>query len=182
MPPAHLRAGGRVKISLIVALGSNHVIGKDNTMPWHLPGDLRYFKRITLNKPVVMGRNTFESIGKPLPQRSNIVISRNTGYQPAGTTVVHSLEEALQKGREVLRWLDPGNDELMIIGGAQIYMQALPLAERLYLTQVHAQPQGDAFFPAFDRHEWNEVAREDHAACERNPHAYSFIVLDKLNR
>jgi dihydrofolate reductase len=168
-----------VKISLIVALASNHVIGKDNTMPWHLPEDLRYFKRITLNKPVVMGRNTFESIGKPLPQRSNIIISRNTSYQPAGVTVVHSLEEALQKGQEMLRWLDPGNNELMIIGGAQIYDQALPLAVRLYLTEVHAELEGDAFFPAFNRKEWHEVAREDHAACERNPLDYSFIVLDQ---
>lgn len=169
-----------MKIALIVAMARNRVIGKNNTMPWHLPEDLRYFKRITLNKPVIMGRNTFESIGKPLPQRSNIIISRNPAYQAAGATVVNSLEQALLQAQHLLQKQQaPQDSELMIIGGAQIYSQALPLAERLYLTEVAAEPEGDAFFPAFDRSNWQEVAREDHKACERNPYDYSFIVLDR---
>jgi dihydrofolate reductase len=167
-----------MKIALIVALARNHVIGKDNAMPWHLPEDLRYFKRVTLGKPVIMGRNTYESIGKPLVQRPNIIISRNTGYKVDGATVVHSLEAALALGTELLRNAGP-DSELMIIGGAQIYAQALPLAQRLYLTEVHAEPEGDAHFPPFDRKQWQEVAREEHPACARNPYAYDFLVLDR---
>lgn len=165
-----------MKIALIVAMAQNRVIGKDNRMPWHLPEDLRYFKRVTLGKPVVMGRNTFESIGKPLVQRPNIIISRNSDYRVDGATVVHSLDAALMLGQSLLQHAD---DELMIIGGAQIYAQALPLAQRLYLTEVHAEPEGDACFPAFERSHWVEVARESHAACERNPYAYDFLVLDR---
>lgn len=167
-----------MKIALIVAMARNHVIGKDNTMPWHLPEDLRYFKRITLGKPVIMGRNTYESIGKPLVQRPNIIISRNPDYTVDGATVVHSLDAALQLGTQLL--CDAGPDgELMIIGGAQIYAQALPHAQRLYLTEVHAEPEGDAHFPRFDRSKWQEVAREEHPACARNPYAYDFLVLDR---
>lgn len=167
-----------MRIAFIVAMARNHVIGKDNAMPWHLPEDLRYFKRVTLGKPVIMGRNTYESIGKPLVQRPNIIISRNAAYAVAGATVVPSLDAALALGAELLQ--DAGPDsELMIIGGAQIYTQALPLAQRLYLTEVHAEPAGDAFFPRFDRGEWQEVAREEHAACDRNPYAYDFLVLDR---
>lgn len=167
-----------MKIALIVAMARNHVIGKDNRMPWHLPEDLRYFKRVTLGKPVIMGRNTFESIGKPLVQRPNIIISRNAGYKVEGATVAHSLDAALMLGSQLLN--DAGPDsELMIIGGAQIYAQALPQAQRLYLTEVHAEPEGDAHFPDFDRSQWQEVAREEHPACERNPYAYDFLVLDR---
>jgi dihydrofolate reductase len=168
-----------MKIALIVAMARNRVIGKDNTMPWHLPEDLRYFKRVTLDKPVVMGRNTFESIGKPLVQRPNIVVTRNGSYKVDGATVVHSLDAALLLGQTLLQ--GKGDDaELMVIGGAQIYEQALPLAQRLYLTEVQAEPEGDAFFPAFAREEWREVARESHAACERNPYAYDFVVLERV--
>lgn len=167
-----------MKIALIVAMARNHVIGKNNTMPWHLPEDLRYFKRVTLGKPVIMGRNTYESIGKPLVQRPNIIISRNAGYKVEGATVVHSLDAALALGAGLQR--DAGPDsELMIIGGAQIYTQALPFAQRLYLTEVHAELEGDAFFPHFDRSQWQEVAREEHPACARNPYAYDFLVLDR---
>jgi dihydrofolate reductase len=167
-----------MKLALIVAMARNHVIGKDNTMPWHLPEDLRYFKRVTLGKPVVMGRNTFESIGKPLVQRPNIIVSRNPDYRVEGATVVPSLEAALALGRELLQ--GAGADaELMIIGGAQIYAQALPLADRLYLSEVHAEPKGDASFPSFNRNDWQEVAREEHKACERNPYDYDFLVLER---
>lgn len=165
-----------MKLALIVAMARNRVIGKNNKMPWHLPEDLRYFKRVTLGKPVVMGRNTFESIGKPLVQRPNIIISRNPDYRVEGASVVHSLDAALTLGSSLLQHAD---DELMIIGGAQIYAQALPQAQRLYLTEVQASPDGDAFFPAFERSDWVEVAREEHPACERNPYAYNFLVLDR---
>lgn len=169
-----------MKISLIVAMARNRVIGKDNKMPWHLPEDLRYFKRVTLNKPVIMGRNTFESIGKPLPQRSNIIISRNAAYQVEGALVVNSLEQALQLAADIHQQQQTQEDgELMIIGGAQIYAQALPLADRLYLTEVAAEPEGDAFFPAIERSQWQEVAREEHKACARNPYDYDFIVLEQ---
>ena len=163
-----------MKISLIVAMAQNRVIGRDNQMPWHLPEDLRYFKRITLNKPVVMGRNTFESIGKPLPHRTNIVISRNPDYRIDGAVVVNSLEAALQVCRDLKA------AEAMIIGGAQIYAQALPMADLLYLTEVAAHIEGDASFPEFDRSQWQETARESHQASDNNPWDYAFVVLEKL--
>ena len=165
-----------MKLSLIVAAARNHAIGLNNKMPWHLPEDLKYFKRVTLGKPVIMGRNTFESIGRPLPGRPNIVISRNADYKAEGITLVTSLDEALAAAE---RLLPAGQDEVMVIGGAQIYAQALPLATRLYLTEVDAEPEADAFFPAFDRSQWHEEARETHTACERNPYAYSFVLLQK---
>lgn len=165
-----------MKISLIVALARNHAIGFNNSMPWHLPEDLRYFKRVTLGKPVIMGRNTFESIGRPLPGRPNIVISRNSAYPAEGITLVQSLDAALQAAQKLL---PVDQQEVMVIGGAQIYAQALERADRLYLTEVDAEPQADAFFPQFARSEWREVARESHQACDKNPYAYSFVVLER---
>lgn len=170
-----------MKISLIVAMAENRIIGRDNAMPWHLPGDLRFFKRVTLNKPVIMGRNTFESIGKPLVERPNIVVTRNPDYRPEGVTVANSLEEGLAAAGRLIA-ATPDNNEVMIIGGGEIYAQALPLADRLYLTEVHAVVEGDASFPAFERAEWREVSREDHLKCERNPYDYSFLILEKQQR
>jgi len=170
-----------MKIALIVAMTRNLVIGKDNKMPWHLPEDLKYFKRVTLNKPVVMGRNTFESIGKPLPQRTNIIVSRNTDYKVAGAIVVQSVEQALQMVADLYHTIEaPEDSEVMIIGGAQIYAQTLALAQRLYLTEIQAEIDGDTSFPVFDRTEWQEVAREEHPATADNPHPYNFLVLDRL--
>lgn len=169
-----------MQIALIVAMARNRVIGKDNAMPWHLPEDLKYFKRCTLGKPVIMGRNTFESIGRPLPQRSNIIVSRSPGYRVEGASVVASIDAALALAAEQLRAVDSDKDsDVMIIGGAQIYAQTLPSAQRLYLTEVQAEPEGDAFFPEFERQAWREVAREDHAACDKNPYPYSFVVLER---
>lgn len=170
-----------MKIALIVAMTRNRVIGKDNKMPWHLPEDLKYFKRVTLNKPVVMGRNTFESIGKPLPQRTNIIVSRNADYKVAGAIVVPSVEQALQMVADLYQTIEaPEDSEVMIIGGAQIYAQTLPLAQRLYLTEIEAEIDGDASFPAFDRSGWQETAREEHPATPDNPYPYNFLVLDRL--
>ena len=169
-----------MKISLIVAMASNRVIGKDNTMPWHLPEDLKYFKRITLKKPVIMGRNTFESIGKPLPQRTNIIVTRNPDYKVPGCIVVNGLDQALQMVADLFETIGKAPDnEVMIIGGAQIYAQSIALADRLYLTEVLCDVPGDAFFPEFDREAWTEVSREDHQAGDSNPYPYSFVVLER---
>jgi len=169
-----------MKIALIVAMARNRVIGKDNAMPWHLPEDLKYFKRITLQKPVIMGRNTFESIGKPLPQRTNIIVTRNPDYKVPGCIVVNGLDQALQMVADLYETVGAEADsEVMIIGGAQIYEQSLGLADRLYLTEVQADVEGDARFPEFDREAWQEVSREDHAATDTNPYPYSFLVLER---
>ncbi len=135
-------------ISLIVAHDKNRVIGLNNKMPWHLPGDLQYFKEQTMGKPMIMGRKTFESIGRPLPGRRNIVITRNADYTAKGIEVVHSLEDALALVKD--------EPEIMIIGGEQIFREALPLADRLYVTEIHHTFEGDTYFPAYE--EWQRVS------------------------
>ena len=166
-----------MKISLVWAMAQNRIIGRNNNLPWHLPEDLKYFKRITLGKPVIMGRKTFGSIGKPLPGRTNIVVTRNADFSAEGVKTVNSLSAA-KALCESIGEID-GISEAMVIGGAEIYTQAMPVADRLYLTEVHANVDGDTFFPEFDRSLWKEVAREDFDASGPNPYAYSFIVLDK---
>ena len=167
-------------IALIAAMAENRVIGRDNALPWRLPGDLRFFKRTTLGKPVIMGRRTFESIGRPLPERDNIVVTRDPAWRADGVQVVHSLDQALaQAGRAAsLR----GAGEVMVIGGASLYRAALPLAQRLYLTLVHATVPGDTYFPALEWREWREVQREDHGADAENPYSYSFLVLTRMQK
>jgi dihydrofolate reductase len=162
---------------MIVAQSSNRVIGRDNKLPWYLPGDLKYFKQATMGKPIIMGRKTFESIGKPLPGRLNIVISRDASFTAQGIKVVMSLPEAIELAES--QALIDGVDEAMIIGGAQIYALALPEAERLYITQVHADIEGDAYFPEFNRSQWTELGREDFSAQGPNPYDYSFIVYQR---
>lgn len=168
-----------MRVAMIVAQAQNRVIGRDNKLPWYLPGDLKYFKQATLGKPIVMGRKTFDSIGKPLPGRLNIVITRDQSYQPDGVKVVHSLQEAIELAES--QALIDGAEELMIIGGEQIYAQALPLAERLYITQVHAEVEGDAHFPVFASADWQELGREDFSAEGPNPYDYSFIVYQRIS-
>lgn len=157
-----------MKISMIAAMAHDRVIGKDNQMPWHLPADLAHFKRVTLGKPVLMGRKTFESIGRPLPGRRNLVISRNPGYQAEGIEVVGSVEAALAllAGSSV--------EELMVIGGGHLYAEMLPSADCLYLTQIDLAAEGDTRFPAFDDGQWQRIECESHPADEKNPHPYSF--------
>ncbi len=157
-----------MKISMIAAMAHDRVIGKDNQMPWHLPADLAHFKRVTLGKPVLMGRKTFESIGRPLPGRRNLVISRNPGYQVEGIEVVGSVEAALAMlaGSSV--------EELMVIGGGHLYAEMLPSADCLYLTRIDLAVEGDTRFPAFDDGQWQRIACESHPADEKNPHPYSF--------
>lgn len=166
-----------MKLSLIVALAKNRVIGRNNKLPWYLPNDLKYFKRVTMGKPVIMGRKTYESIGKPLPGRTNILISRQSDYQPDHVKVVNSLEAAKELAESVC--LLEGQEEAMIMGGAEIYSLALDLCERMYLTEVHADVSGDAYFPEFDKSEWQEVAREDFQAQEPNPYDYSFVTYER---
>jgi len=158
-------------LSLIAALADNRVIGIDNRLPWHLPADLQHFKRITLGKPILMGRKTWESLPGILPGRIHVVITRNPDYQAQGAVVVHSLEEALQRFA--------GADELMLVGGAELYAQAIPLASRMYLTEVHAQPEGDAFFPDFERAQWLEVNRVEGVCDDKNTIAHTFLTLQR---
>ena len=161
---------------MIVAVAENGVIGRNNALPWYLPNDLKYFKQTTMGKPVIMGRKTYESIGKPLPGRTNIVITRQADYQPEGVKVVNSVEAARELAESVC--LIDGQEEAMIMGGAEIYALALPHTDRLYLTEVHADVEGDAFFPEYDKSLWQEVAREDFAAEGPNPYNYSFVVYE----
>jgi dihydrofolate reductase len=161
-----------MKISIVVAMDTNGVIGRDNGLPWHLPADLQHFKRTTMGKPILMGRKTYESIGRPLPGRTNIVITRDTAYRAAGCVVVNSIDAALQAAG--------GQDEIMVIGGAEFYRQALPQTDTIYLTRIHATFSGDTFFPELKAADWREVERSDHAADSRNPHDYSFIRLDRV--
>jgi dihydrofolate reductase len=163
-------------ISLIAAFAKNGVIGKGNQMPWHVPGDLKRFRELTRGHPVIMGRKTFESIGKPLPQRRNIVVTRNQGFSAPGTETASSLQEAISRAQ------GPGSEEIFIIGGAEIYRLALEsgLADRLYLTQIEREYEGDAFFPKWEPAHFRETAREDHREGPDYPVPLSYIVLDRI--
>lgn len=166
-----------MKLALIWAMARNRTIGRNNALPWYLPEDLKYFKRVTLGKPIIMGRKTWESIGRPLPGRTNIVITRDAAFQADGVRVVHSLEQALALAEKIC--LLDGGDEAIVMGGAEIYALALPHADRLYLTQVHADVEGDAHFPPLDLTQWHELGREDFAAQGPNPYDYSFLILER---
>ncbi|MDX7920778.1 type 3 dihydrofolate reductase [Aeromonas media] len=157
-----------MKISMIAALAKNQVIGKNNLMPWHMPADLAHFKRVTLGKPVLMGRKTFESIGRPLPGRRNLVISRNLDYQADGVEMVSSVDVALT------RLQGEGVEELMVIGGGYLYEQLLPKADCLYLTRIDLAVAGDTRFPAFDESDWVRIESDPHQPDEKNPHPYCF--------
>ena len=159
-------------LSLIVAAGERNEIGRDGGMPWHLPADLKHFKEVTLGKPVVMGRRTHESIGRPLPGRRNIVVTRNPGYHAEGCEVAHSLEEALRIAGTAA--------EVMVIGGAALYREALPLAGRIYLTRVAGQFDADTYFPDFDAQEWREKERVHRPVDGRNACACDFVVLERV--
>ena len=160
-----------LRVSLIVAMANDRVIGRGNALPWRLPADLRRFKSLTLGKPVLMGRRTFESIGRPLSGRVNLVLTRDAHWAVEGTVPVRTLAEALEKARD--------SPELMVIGGAAVYALALPLAQRLYLTQVHADLPGDTFFPAFDPREWRDIERSAQPADERHAYALTFLTLER---
>lgn len=158
-------------ISIVVAMDNQGVIGCAGGLPWHLSADLIYFKTITMGKPLIMGRKTHQSIGRPLPGRKNIILTHRQDFFVPACKIVHSLESAL---------LEAGNaDEIMIMGGASIYAQSLPQTDRIYLTEVHADVKGDTYFPEFDKRQWLEVRRETHPGDEKNDCNYSFVVLER---
>jgi len=166
-----------IRLAIVVAVASNGTIGFNNELPWRLPEDLKHFKRITMGHPIIMGRNTYDSIGKPLPGRTNIVVTRQQEWFADGVQVVHSLSQALDAGRRAA--VRDGVSEVMVIGGAEFYRQIIPQAECLYLTEVHAIVEGDAFFPAIDHGEWRELERKKYEADSRNPYPYSFVTLER---
>jgi dihydrofolate reductase len=161
-------------VSLIVAAAENYVIGKDGKLPWNLPNDLKYFRDLTIGKPVIMGRKTYASIGHALPNRENVVVTRQPHLHLSDATVVHSLEEALHYAKEQV-----GAKETFVIGGGEIFREALPSADRIYLTRVAGVFEGDAFFPDLPEGEWHEVSREEHAEDARHLRAYTFLVYER---
>jgi dihydrofolate reductase len=159
-------------VSLIVAMAQNGVIGRDNALPWRLPEDLKRFKAFTLGKTLLMGRKTYESIGRPLPGRANLVLTRDRGFLAPGVVVVHSVEEALAHA---------ASNEMVAIGGAEIYRLVLPFARRLYLTHVHADVPGDTYFPDFDPTQWVDVEWRMHPADEQHAYPLTFVTLERRN-
>ncbi len=167
----------RLQISMIAAIDKNRLIGNGPHIPWQLPADLQHFREMTIGKPVVMGRKTFETLPKPLTKRKNMILTRNRNYTaPKECIVAHSVEDVIKTAKTLY---ENGSTELMICGGAPIYAAFLSYASRLYLTQIHAAFEGDVYFPEFDWNEWEEVSRTDHKADEKNPHQYSFLILQK---
>ncbi|MCW8943355.1 MAG: type 3 dihydrofolate reductase [Sedimenticola sp.] len=161
------------RISLIAAMDEGRVIGCKNSLPWRLPADLQHFKKLTIGKPIIMGRKTWESLPGLLPDRPHIVITGSRSYQAEGCQVVHSIAQALDVAGSV--------DEVMVVGGANLYQQMLASADRLYLTQVHTQVEGDAYFPLYDETAWRVVERSAHQADERNAFDYTFLTLDRVS-
>jgi dihydrofolate reductase len=151
----------------------NRVIGRENNLPWHLPADLKWFKKNTLGKTIVMGRKTFESIGRPLPGRTNIVLSRDKNYVAEGCVVVHAIEKAFQ--------VVDSEDEIMIIGGAQLFKQLISRANRLYLTRIDADFDGDSYFPSLESGEWRVVWRDEVTSSESNPYSLQFMIVDRIH-
>ena len=166
-------SAGPPLISLIVAMAQNGVIGRDNSMPWRLPEDLKRFRAFTLGRPILMGRKTFESIGRPLEGRTNLVLTRDRSWFAPGVIVVHSVEEALTQAS--------ASDELVVIGGAEIYRLVLPFARRIYLTHVHADVQGDITFPEFDPTQWADVEYSSQPADDEHAYPVTFVTLERRN-
>ena len=164
--------------SAIAAMARNRVIGQDNGLPWRLPGDLKFFKATTLGKPVVMGRKTFQSIGRPLPGRPNIVVTRDPGFAAEGVHIARDIDSALDLAARLAR--ETGAQEVMVIGGAEIYAQALPRLDRLYLTEIDAEIEGDAHFPEIEPRVWREAARTNPVLDEASGLSYSFITLHRV--
>ena len=166
-----------MKLALICAMSENRVIGKNNTLPWRLPEDLKYFKRTTMGSSVIMGRKTWDSIGKVLPGRTNIIVTRSPTLQIERVKMALSVPEAIELAEHTA--LIDGSDEAFIIGGAELYSQAMPFADRFYLTRVHAEVEGDTFLQSFDEAAWREISRKEYKKSDLNPLDYSICVLDK---
>jgi dihydrofolate reductase len=163
--------GMKPRVSLIVAMAKNRVIGVNNTLPWHLPADLKNFKALTMGHHIVMGRKTYESIGKPLPGRTSVMVTRNANYAPLGVVVVNSLAAAISACGD--------DEEIFVIGGAELYRQSITLADRIYLTEIDADLSGDAYFPELDHKLWKEAGRDSHAPDEKNRYSYDFVIYDR---
>jgi dihydrofolate reductase len=164
--------GHRSRISIIVAMAKNRVIGNDNSIPWRLPNELQLFKKLTMGHHIVMGRKTYESIARLLPGRTTVIVTRQPDYRVEGATVVHSLEAALASAGD--------DEEIFVIGGAELYRAALPVADRIYLTTVDAAPEGDTCMPDFDSRAWREISSESFQADEKHAHGYRFAILERL--
>lgn len=162
------------RVSLLVAYDRNLAIGHGNKLPWHLPADLKRFKALTMGHHIVMGRKTYESIGRPLPGRTNVVITRELGFPADGSIVVDTLERALDTAKD--------DREIFIIGGAQIFVQMLPFCDRIYATEIDAAFDADTYFPQFDKQSWNETSREHHAADAQNAYPFDFVIYDRTDR
>lgn len=164
----------RPRLSLIAAMARNRVIGLHNRLPWRLPADMKRFRELTTGHTIVMGRKTFDSLARPLPNRTNIVVTRDRAFRPDGATVAHSVEDAIARA---------GADrEIFVIGGEQIYRQTLPVADRLYLTLVDSDFDGDAWFPEYDAKEWKEIASERHRPDDKNLHGMRFVTLERMRK
>lgn len=168
-------------LSILVAMAKNRVIGKNNGLPWHLPADLKHFKSLTMGHAIIMGRKTYESIGRPLPGRTNIIVTSQTGFNVTGATVVHSLDEALQLGN--LSDTPSQNCERFIIGGADLYRQTIALSQRMYITEIQQAFDGDTYFPEYNPDEWYEKSRERHFSEDKTPGKpsleYHFVILER---
>jgi dihydrofolate reductase len=178
-------SAGRAKagvpiVTLVVAKAENGAIGRGGDLPWHLRSDMRYFRKITMGKPIVMGRRTFKSLPRVLDGRLNIVLSRDRGFVAPDAVTAHSLKEGLDAARASAA--RTGAAEIMIIGGEDVFREVLPQADRIYLTEVHAAPHADTWFPDLDPREWREMSRETHPAGPKDDHAFSFVVLDRIPR
>ena len=160
-----------MKLAIIVATDEQGLIGKDNDLPWKLSADLQYFRKVTMGKPIIMGRRTHESIGRPLPGRGNIIITSDKTYRAEGCIVTHSMSQAIKACENA--------QEVMIMGGASLYQQWLPTADKIYLTQVHATLEGDTWFPDWNKEQWHEVSKEAYPADEKNEYPYSFILYER---
>jgi dihydrofolate reductase len=163
-------------ISLIAAVAKNGVIGNAGKIPWHLPNDMRHFREITLNHPVIMGRKTYESIGKPLPGRNNIIVTRQEDYGAPECTVVHTLEDALKAARQ------EGAEEAFVIGGSELYREAMPVADRLYITAIGENFEGDALFPEINSFEWKKISEEKGTVDEKNRHPHAFLIFERKKK
>jgi dihydrofolate reductase len=160
-------------------MGENRAIGKGGNLPWHLHSDMRYFRKVTMGKPIIMGRLTFKSLGRALDGRVNIVLTRNAAFEAPGAIMAYNLEEALDVARRAAA--SAGVDEIVVMGGEDVFRAVLPQASRIYLTEVHASPHADTWFPELDLSQWREVSREAHAAGPKDDHAFSFVVLDRID-
>jgi dihydrofolate reductase len=162
---------------LVVAVAENGVIGRKQQLPWRIPGDLKHFKAVTMGKPMVMGRKTYESVGKPLPGRTSVVLTSDKNWRAEGVLVGHSLEEVLKLANDDAK--KTGASGIAIIGGSALFEETLPMAAKIELTEVHARPEGDVFFPEYDRNAWREARREGPMQGEKDDHAYSVVTLER---